>query len=197
MLPLKASHSNSWTFFEQCCSAHFPSITFAFFDECHTWAKPLFNIVCWNCVRQWSSWNWTRQFEVFRRGFQWAFMARLMREQDVDLSDQDGLMRLVYWGRMCGFAAVKWFWTGDCQRNLVWVWSWVSFKMFFCFISGFCVCGCVGGWVCVCVCVCVFIWNIYTFCSSAFVVERQPCMPMHPDRPLVIKTGVQFTNKVR
>lgn len=22
-------------------------------------------------------------------------------------------------------------------------------------------------------------------------------MPMHPDRPLVIKTGVQFTNKVR
>lgn len=35
-------------------------------------------------------------------------------------------------------------------------------------------------------------------CSfSAFVVERQPCMPMHPDRPLVIKTGVQFTTKVR
>lgn len=33
--------------------------------------------------------------------------------------------------------------------------------------------------------------------SSAFVVERQPCMPMHPDRPLVIKTGVQFTTKVR
>ncbi|KAA0705838.1 Signal transducer and activator of transcription 3 [Triplophysa tibetana] len=32
---------------------------------------------------------------------------------------------------------------------------------------------------------------------SAFVVERQPCMPMHPDRPLVIKTGVQFTTKVR
>uniref|UniRef100_A0A669CSL5 Signal transducer and activator of transcription n=1 Tax=Oreochromis niloticus TaxID=8128 RepID=A0A669CSL5_ORENI len=31
--------------------------------------------------------------------------------------------------------------------------------------------------------------------KSAFVVERQPCMPMHPDRPLVIKTGVQFTNK--
>ncbi|KAF3846000.1 hypothetical protein F7725_003078 [Dissostichus mawsoni] len=29
--------------------------------------------------------------------------------------------------------------------------------------------------------------------KSAFVVERQPCMPMHPDRPLVIKTGVQFT----
>uniref|UniRef100_A0A8C1RP53 Signal transducer and activator of transcription n=1 Tax=Cyprinus carpio TaxID=7962 RepID=A0A8C1RP53_CYPCA len=33
--------------------------------------------------------------------------------------------------------------------------------------------------------------------KSAFVVERQPCMPMHPDRPLVIKTGVQFTTKVR
>ncbi|KAH0504933.1 Signal transducer and activator of transcription 3 [Microtus ochrogaster] len=31
--------------------------------------------------------------------------------------------------------------------------------------------------------------------KSAFVVERQPCMPMHPDRPLVIKTGVQFTTK--
>lgn len=35
------------------------------------------------------------------------------------------------------------------------------------------------------------------FSCSAFVVERQPCMPMHPDRPLVIKTGVQFTTKVR
>lgn len=35
------------------------------------------------------------------------------------------------------------------------------------------------------------------FPRSAFVVERQPCMPMHPDRPLVIKTGVQFTTKVR
>ncbi|OBS65254.1 hypothetical protein A6R68_06177 [Neotoma lepida] len=33
--------------------------------------------------------------------------------------------------------------------------------------------------------------------NCAFVVERQPCMPMHPDRPLVIKTGVQFTTKVR
>ncbi|KAG2461115.1 signal transducer and activator of transcription 3 isoform X6 [Polypterus senegalus] len=33
--------------------------------------------------------------------------------------------------------------------------------------------------------------------KCAFVVERQPCMPMHPDRPLVIKTGVQFTTKVR
>ncbi|OCT59835.1 hypothetical protein XELAEV_18045853mg [Xenopus laevis] len=33
--------------------------------------------------------------------------------------------------------------------------------------------------------------------KSAFVVERQPCMPMHPDWPLVIKTGVQFTTKVR
>uniref|UniRef100_A0A4W3GSQ5 Signal transducer and activator of transcription n=1 Tax=Callorhinchus milii TaxID=7868 RepID=A0A4W3GSQ5_CALMI len=36
-----------------------------------------------------------------------------------------------------------------------------------------------------------------TLIKSAFVVERQPCMPMHPDRPLVIKTGVQFTTKVR
>ncbi len=44
-------------------------------------------------------------------------------------------------------------------------------------------------------------WNgIIDVClchCSAFVVERQPCMPMHPDRPLVIKTGVQFTTKVR
>lgn len=37
----------------------------------------------------------------------------------------------------------------------------------------------------------------FIFSYSAFVVERQPCMPMHPDRPLVIKTGVQFTTKVR
>lgn len=40
-------------------------------------------------------------------------------------------------------------------------------------------------------------WLFLSLFSSAFVVERQPCMPMHPDRPLVIKTGVQFTNKVR
>uniref|UniRef100_H3AVI5 Signal transducer and activator of transcription n=1 Tax=Latimeria chalumnae TaxID=7897 RepID=H3AVI5_LATCH len=39
--------------------------------------------------------------------------------------------------------------------------------------------------------------NCRSLFYSAFVVERQPCMPMHPDRPLVIKTGVQFTTKVR
>lgn len=32
---------------------------------------------------------------------------------------------------------------------------------------------------------------------SCLVVERQPCMPTHPHRPLVIKTGVQFTVKIR
>lgn len=33
--------------------------------------------------------------------------------------------------------------------------------------------------------------------GSSFVVERQPCMPTHPQRPLVLKTGVQFTVKLR
>lgn len=33
--------------------------------------------------------------------------------------------------------------------------------------------------------------------SNALVVERQPCMPTHPQRPLVLKTGVQFTVKLR
>uniref|UniRef100_H3C088 Signal transducer and activator of transcription n=1 Tax=Tetraodon nigroviridis TaxID=99883 RepID=H3C088_TETNG len=33
--------------------------------------------------------------------------------------------------------------------------------------------------------------------SSSLVVERQPCMPTHPHRPLVLKTGVQFTVKLR
>ncbi|XP_015242141.1 PREDICTED: signal transducer and activator of transcription 1-alpha/beta isoform X1 [Cyprinodon variegatus] len=33
--------------------------------------------------------------------------------------------------------------------------------------------------------------------SSSLVVERQPCMPTHPQRPLVLKTGVQFTVKLR
>ncbi|KAK2904779.1 hypothetical protein Q8A67_006578 [Cirrhinus molitorella] len=33
--------------------------------------------------------------------------------------------------------------------------------------------------------------------SNSLVVERQPCMPTHPQRPLVIKTGVQFTVKIR
>lgn len=39
-----------------------------------------------------------------------------------------------------------------------------------------------------CVCACE---------SSSLVVERQPCMPTHPHRPLVLKTGVQFTVKLR
>ncbi|XP_029461951.1 signal transducer and activator of transcription 1-alpha/beta isoform X2 [Rhinatrema bivittatum] len=33
--------------------------------------------------------------------------------------------------------------------------------------------------------------------QSSFVVERQPCMPTHPQRSLVLKTGVQFTVKLR
>ncbi|KAL8183763.1 UNVERIFIED_CONTAM: Signal transducer and activator of transcription 1, partial [Gekko kuhli] len=33
--------------------------------------------------------------------------------------------------------------------------------------------------------------------QCSFVVERQPCMPTHPQRPLVLKTGVQFTVKLR
>ncbi|XP_055493602.1 signal transducer and activator of transcription 4-like [Leucoraja erinacea] len=32
---------------------------------------------------------------------------------------------------------------------------------------------------------------------SSFVVERQPCMPTHPQRAMVLKTGVQFTVKLR
>ncbi|KAJ8246649.1 hypothetical protein GJAV_G00253890 [Gymnothorax javanicus] len=32
---------------------------------------------------------------------------------------------------------------------------------------------------------------------SSFVVERQPCMPTNSHRPLVLKTGVQFTVRVR
>uniref|UniRef100_A0A8C4Q9M0 Signal transducer and activator of transcription n=1 Tax=Eptatretus burgeri TaxID=7764 RepID=A0A8C4Q9M0_EPTBU len=36
-----------------------------------------------------------------------------------------------------------------------------------------------------------------TLVKSSFVVERQPCMPTHPQRPLVLKTGVQFTVKLR
>ncbi|KAM9851268.1 signal transducer and activator of transcription 4 isoform 2-T2 [Aulostomus maculatus] len=38
---------------------------------------------------------------------------------------------------------------------------------------------------------------IYHLIKSSFVVEKQPCMPTHPQRPLIIKTGVQFTTKVR
>ncbi|XP_077369170.1 signal transducer and activator of transcription 1a [Festucalex cinctus] len=33
--------------------------------------------------------------------------------------------------------------------------------------------------------------------SNALVVERQPCMPTHPQRPLVLKTSIQFTVKLR
>ncbi|XP_018426163.1 PREDICTED: signal transducer and activator of transcription 1-alpha/beta [Nanorana parkeri] len=33
--------------------------------------------------------------------------------------------------------------------------------------------------------------------QSSFVVERQPCMPTHPQRPMVLKTSVQFTVKLR
>lgn len=35
------------------------------------------------------------------------------------------------------------------------------------------------------------------FYSSSFVVERQPCMPTHPQRPMVLKTLIQFTVKLR
>lgn len=38
---------------------------------------------------------------------------------------------------------------------------------------------------------------IYHLIRSSFVVEKQPCMPTHPQKPLIIKTGVQFTTKVR
>nr|XP_057906772.1 signal transducer and activator of transcription 1a isoform X2 [Doryrhamphus excisus] len=33
--------------------------------------------------------------------------------------------------------------------------------------------------------------------TNALVVERQPCMPTHPQRPLVLKTCIQFTVKLR
>ncbi|XP_049609198.1 signal transducer and activator of transcription 1a isoform X2 [Syngnathus scovelli] len=33
--------------------------------------------------------------------------------------------------------------------------------------------------------------------SNALVVERQPCMPTYPQRPLVLKTAIQFTVKLR
>uniref|UniRef100_A0A3P8RZY4 Signal transducer and activator of transcription n=1 Tax=Amphiprion percula TaxID=161767 RepID=A0A3P8RZY4_AMPPE len=38
---------------------------------------------------------------------------------------------------------------------------------------------------------------IYHLIKSSFVVEKQPCMPTHLQKPLIIKTGVQFTTKVR
>uniref|UniRef100_A0A672QXM8 SH2 domain-containing protein n=1 Tax=Sinocyclocheilus grahami TaxID=75366 RepID=A0A672QXM8_SINGR len=33
---------------------------------------------------------------------------------------------------------------------------------------------------------------IYHLIKSSFVVEKQPCMPTHPQKPLIIKTQVQF-----
>ncbi|XP_053129532.1 signal transducer and activator of transcription 4 isoform X3 [Hemicordylus capensis] len=38
---------------------------------------------------------------------------------------------------------------------------------------------------------------LYSLFQSSFVVERQPCMPTHPQRPLVLKTLIQFTVKLR
>ncbi|XP_029461947.1 signal transducer and activator of transcription 4 [Rhinatrema bivittatum] len=38
---------------------------------------------------------------------------------------------------------------------------------------------------------------IYSLFRSSFIVEKQPCMPTHPQRPLVLKTGIQFTVKLR
>uniref|UniRef100_A0A670HZB7 Signal transducer and activator of transcription n=1 Tax=Podarcis muralis TaxID=64176 RepID=A0A670HZB7_PODMU len=37
---------------------------------------------------------------------------------------------------------------------------------------------------------------LYSLFQSSFVVERQPCMPTHPQRPLVLKTLIQFTVKL-
>ncbi|XP_023568102.1 signal transducer and activator of transcription 4 [Octodon degus] len=37
---------------------------------------------------------------------------------------------------------------------------------------------------------------IYNLFKNSFVVERQPCMPTHPQRPLVLKTLIQFTVKL-
>ncbi|XP_034035108.1 signal transducer and activator of transcription 1-alpha/beta-like isoform X2 [Thalassophryne amazonica] len=36
-----------------------------------------------------------------------------------------------------------------------------------------------------------------TLLTNSLVVERQPCMPTHPQRPLVLKTGGQITVKLR
>ncbi|KAM4626306.1 signal transducer and activator of transcription 4 [Discoglossus pictus] len=41
------------------------------------------------------------------------------------------------------------------------------------------------------------IFQIITLFQSSFIVERQPCMPTHPQRPLVLKTEIQFTVKLR
>lgn len=39
--------------------------------------------------------------------------------------------------------------------------------------------------------------NLKTLITSSLVVERQPCMPTQLQRPLVLKTGVLFTVKIR
>ncbi|XP_053327826.1 signal transducer and activator of transcription 4 [Spea bombifrons] len=41
------------------------------------------------------------------------------------------------------------------------------------------------------------IFLLLSLFQSAFIVERQPCMPTHPQRPLVLKTEIQFTVKLR
>ncbi|XP_068602075.1 signal transducer and activator of transcription 4 [Brachionichthys hirsutus] len=38
---------------------------------------------------------------------------------------------------------------------------------------------------------------LYHLIRSSFVVEKQPCMATQPQKPLIIKTGVQFATKVR
>ncbi|XP_060113043.1 signal transducer and activator of transcription 4-like [Heteronotia binoei] len=38
---------------------------------------------------------------------------------------------------------------------------------------------------------------LYSLFQSSLVVEKQPCMPTHPQRPLVLKTLIQFTVKLR
>ncbi|KAJ7345526.1 hypothetical protein JRQ81_001476 [Phrynocephalus forsythii] len=38
---------------------------------------------------------------------------------------------------------------------------------------------------------------LYSLFQSSFIVEKQPCMPTHPQRPLVLKTLIQFTAKLR
>ncbi|NXS02334.1 STAT4 protein, partial [Oxylabes madagascariensis] len=37
---------------------------------------------------------------------------------------------------------------------------------------------------------------LYNLFRNSFVVERQPCMPTHPQRPMVLKTLIQFTVKL-
>nr|XP_060636657.1 signal transducer and activator of transcription 4 [Anolis sagrei ordinatus] len=38
---------------------------------------------------------------------------------------------------------------------------------------------------------------LYSLFQSSFIVERQPCMPTHPQRSLVLKTLIQFSVKLR